>query len=171
MSEGDEHAFEVFYRRHRGPVTAFFRRRVSLAETAFDLTAETFAAVVRSAPGYRGDGPPAAWLYGIARHKLDDSLRRGQVESEARRHLSLEPIAVTDADLELVEEQASEGSGPLSTALASLPVSTRQALVARVVDDASYEAIAHELACSEQVVRKRVQRGLDAMRTMLGDHG
>ena len=41
-------AFGFFYERHFASVLAFFRRRVSGPEEAFDLTAETFAAALSS---------------------------------------------------------------------------------------------------------------------------
>ena len=55
-------AFAVFYRRHVHEVQSYFRRRVLDAETAFDLTAETFAAALRSVPRYEPRPEPArAW--------------------------------------------------------------------------------------------------------------
>src|SRR6202035_3794226 len=39
---------------------------------------------------------------------------------------------------------------------------------ARVLDEQGYDEIAAELECSESVVRKRVSRGLAALRTRLG---
>ncbi|MES1193937.1 MAG: RNA polymerase sigma factor [Solirubrobacterales bacterium] len=164
---GDDDAYAVFYRRHLDGVLAFLRRRVAQPELAFDLAAETFAAVILAAPDRRGDGEPAAWLYGIARNKLRESLRRGRVEDAARRRLGLEPVDLHDADLSAVEERATAGATQLSTMLAELPEATRQALVARVVDEREYGEIAAELACSEQVVRQRVHRGLRTLRTKL----
>jgi DNA-directed RNA polymerase specialized sigma24 family protein len=43
---GDEQAFAAFYRRHVAAITGFHLRRTGRRELAFDLTAETFAAVV-----------------------------------------------------------------------------------------------------------------------------
>jgi DNA-directed RNA polymerase specialized sigma24 family protein len=40
----------------------------------------------------------------------------------------------------------------------------REAVIRRVVLEESYRAIAAELRCSEQVVRKRVSRGLARLR-------
>jgi DNA-directed RNA polymerase specialized sigma24 family protein len=62
-------AFGAFYRRHVHAVHGYFRRRVFDVETAFDLTAETFAAALRAVPRYQPRPEPArAWLFGIARH-------------------------------------------------------------------------------------------------------
>lgn len=146
-------------------MVAFHRRRVSSAEQAFDLAAETFAAVVTSAGAFRGDGSAVGWLYGVARNKLRESLRRGRIEDAARARLALEPVALEDSALDCVERRADVGDSQLQQAVAQLPAGTRDALLARVVDEDDYDAIAARLGCSAQVVRKRVQRGLAALRT------
>jgi RNA polymerase sigma factor (sigma-70 family) len=167
IAAGDDDAFSVFYREHLDMVVAFFARRVGDRELAFDLTAETFAAVVVSAGTYSGDAPAVAWLFGIARNKLRESLRRERVADAARRRLGMEPISLDDASLARVEERAGNGDGALQQALAELAPDTRAALLARLVEEQDYGEIAARLACSEQVVRQRVHRGLKTLRANL----
>lgn len=167
MAMGDDGAFSVLYRRHLNPVVAYFSHRVRDPELAVDLAAETFAAVVVDAGRWTGEGPAIAWLYGIARNKLRESLRRGRIEDGARRRLALEPVVVEDDDLAHVEERAVAGGPILNAALAQLPEQTRRALLARVVEEREYDDIAAELACSQQVVRQRVHRGISRLRARL----
>ncbi len=167
IAAGDEQAFAAFYREHLDAVVAYFARRVGDRELAFDLTAETFAAVVAGAGGYRGDAPPVAWLFGIARNKLRESLRHDRVADAARRRLRLEPLIVEDADLRRIEERNTAGEHALSVALAELPEDTRAALLARLVEEQDYGEIAERLRCSEQVIRQRVHRGLKQLRAGL----
>ena len=166
---GDREAFAAFYRRWLPAVTSYHLRRTRARELAFDLTAETFAAAVKSCRRFDpARGPAAAWLFQIAEHKLTDSLRRARVESSARRRLGLEPVTLEDADLERVEELASRGDDAfVEGLLAALPAQQREAVRARVLDERSYPDIAVELRCSEAVVRQRVHRGLDRMRERL----
>jgi RNA polymerase sigma-70 factor (ECF subfamily) len=166
---GDERAFEAFYLRHLPAVTGFHLRRTGRREVAFDLTAETFAAVVVGCATFDPQrGSATGWLFGIAAHKLRDSLRRGRVEASARERLRHEPIALEDADLARVDELASRVDEPrLAVLLGDLPAEQRSALLARVVDEQPYEEIAGELACSEAVVRQRVHRGLRRLRSGL----
>jgi RNA polymerase sigma-70 factor (ECF subfamily) len=168
---GDADGFSDFYRRHRPGVTAFFARRVSDREAAFDLTAETFAAVVVSAERFEpGRGPALAWLLGIASHKLVDSVRRSRVESEARRRLELEPVTMTGADLDQVDD--ARRSGPdLCELVTALPAEHRDAVTARIIDERPYREIAATLECSEAVVRQRVHRGLRRLRDQLKETG
>jgi RNA polymerase sigma factor (sigma-70 family) len=167
VAAGEDDAFAVFYREHLDAVVAFFQRRVADRELAFDLTAETFAAVVVSAGSYSGDAPPVAWLFGIARNKLRESLRRDRVADAARRRLGMEPIVLDDEALQRVEERAGSGESALTRALEGLPEATREALLARLVEELQYGEIAARLQCSEQVVRQRVHRGLKHLRANL----
>src|SRR5438477_400422 len=81
---GDDDAFAAFYRRHFDPVVAYLRKRLPAPEHAFDLAAETFAVIALRPADFRGDGAATAWLYGIARNLLRESLRRGRIEAGAR---------------------------------------------------------------------------------------
>jgi RNA polymerase sigma-70 factor (ECF subfamily) len=163
-------AFVELYRRYEQPVLAYFRRRTTDAELAADLTGEVFA---RALEGLRAgrtlDGPFAAWLFGIARHVLADSYRHGQVEDESRRRLAMEPVVLTDEALERIDCLGEEET--VRDALAGLPADQREALIARIVDERDYDAIAGTLECSPLVVRKRVSRGLAALRSRLGGAG
>jgi RNA polymerase sigma factor (sigma-70 family) len=164
---GDDDAFSAFYREHLDAVVAFFQQRVGDRELAFDLTAETFAAVVVGAGSYSGDGPPVAWLFGIARNKLRESLRRERVADAARRRLGMEAIVLDEEAVMRVEERLGNGENALARALQELPEATRTSLLARLVEEQEYGEIAARLQCSEQVVRQRVHRGLKQLRANL----
>jgi RNA polymerase sigma-70 factor (ECF subfamily) len=166
LTATEPEAFATFYRRHVPAVLAYARRRTGSPELALDLTAEVFAAALQSSRRYRpGPDGAAAWLYGIARHKLADSARRGRVEDSARRRLAMQPIELTDAGLAQVEEEAS--GEPHEMLLDELPAEQRDAVRERVLEERDYPEIAARLRCSEQVVRKRVSRGLTALRARM----
>ncbi len=168
---GEQAAFEVFYRRWLPAVMGFHLSRVGSREAAFDLTAETFAAVVVGCGGFDpARGSAAGWLFTIAEHKLCDSLRRGRVEARARRALGHRPLLLVDEDLARVEEIASlAGASQLNELLGALPADQQAAVRARVLEERSYAAIAADLRCSQAVVRQRVHRGLRKLREQLGD--
>ena len=163
-------AFAAFYRRHLPAVLAFLVHQTGDPEAAADLAAEVFSAVLLSSRRYRAEGPSAApWVIGIAHKKLLMSLRRGRVETKARKRLHFDPVSFDDEDYERVESAAASGSGRLGSLVAQLPAKERFAVNARVVQERSYGEIAAELGCSEMVVRKRVSRGLARVRERLGD--
>jgi RNA polymerase sigma factor (sigma-70 family) len=161
----DPAAFARFYRRHVRGVIAFFHRRTGNAETAADLTAETFAAALEGCHRYAPErGAPAAWLYGIAHRQLATLQRHGGVERRARRRLGMARIELTDEMLERVEAIADAERVDVSLALAALPGEQRDAVRARVLHDRSYEEIAAAQQISAPAARQRVSRGLAALR-------
>jgi RNA polymerase sigma factor (sigma-70 family) len=170
FAKGNADAFVTFYRRHLASIVAFFLRRTRDRELTADLTAEVFAAALLAARRYRaGEKPALAWLYGIAAHKLADSRRRGRVEVRARKRLAMEPLVIDDEDLARIDELAAsaDSQARLEAAVQELPEVQRNAVLARVVEERPYAEIADQMACSEMVVRQRVSRGLNALRTQM----
>jgi RNA polymerase sigma factor (sigma-70 family) len=161
----DADAFGEFYLHHRAVVLAFFGRRVRNSELAADLLGETFAAalLVTLDPERELPREPIAWLLTIARNKLTDSARRGQVEQKARQRLAMEPLALDDDSLQRIE-QLIDATDVAVTLASQLPAEQFQALSARILDEHPYSEIAHQLRCSEAVVRKRVSRALKTLR-------
>lgn len=169
IAQGDDRAFELLYERYQPAIVGFHLRRTRSRELAFDLTAETFATLLVAAKSFdpRG-GSPVGWLFTIAANKLRDSARRGQVEQQARQQLGMYPVAIHDEDLARVDDLASVGDEHvIADMLKDLPAAQRDAILARVIDERPYAEIALDLQCSEAVVRKRVARGLNALRTRL----
>jgi RNA polymerase sigma factor (sigma-70 family) len=159
-------AFAELYRRYEGAMLGYFARRVRTPELAADLAAETFAQALASCRRYKvRQGPAAAWLFGIARHVLARSFERGRVENRARRRLGLPALALTDEALDVVLASGVGLEVEAESVLSRLPAGQREAVRARIIDERAYAEIASELRCSESVVRKRVSRGLAALRT------
>ena len=164
----DGAAFAVFYRLHVPAVLAYLMRETRNPETAADLAAEVFAAVLLAAGRYTEQTESATpWVIGIVRNKLLMSWRRGRVEARARHRLGFEAMTLSDGDLDQIVEVAQAGSGSLLELIDSLPEDEQTAIRSRVLDERSYREIATHLKCSEMVVRKRVSRGLARMRQQL----
>jgi RNA polymerase sigma-70 factor (ECF subfamily) len=163
-------AFGVFYERHERAVLGFFGAATRRPEVAADLTAETFAAALESVASFDPSlGTARMWLFGIARHVLARSARRGRVESAARSRIGLEPLALRAEHVSLISALVeAEGDAIVEAWLAELPADQAAALRARVLHEREYVDIAADLRCSEAVVRQRVSRGLGRLRRRLG---
>jgi RNA polymerase sigma factor (sigma-70 family) len=163
-ARGEARAFGRLYSRYRDAILAYCLRLTRDPEVAADLMAETFAAalVAVSREGVAHVEVPAAWLFGIARNKVIDSARRGRVDAHARKLLELEPLVLDDRDLGRINELGAE-----EALLGALPSDLSHAVRARVLDELEYAEIARGLDLSEQVVRKRVSRGLTKLRARL----
>lgn len=82
----------------------------------------------------------------------------------ARRALGMAPIVLTDEAIERIE--ALTGGAALEV-LETLPTDQRAAVRGRVLEERAYDELATELQCSESVVRKRVSRGIAAIRARM----
>jgi len=167
--------FVVFYDRHVAALLRFFVARTMDAETAADLTSETIVEAYASRANFKGarPGAGAAWLFAIASHKLNRFIRRRVVDRRARRKIGFEVAPPSGDDLERIEALIDfELVGrQVAKAFGSLPPRQKQALLLRVVEGRPYSEIARLLACSRQVVRARVSRGLRRMATQIGELG
>lgn len=159
LTPSDPEAFAVFYRRHAREVIGFVARR-ALASDVGDVVAEVFATALVHCRRYDpARGSAGAWLTGIALNKIADAQRRGAVQARLCRRLGIRrPVLdAVAAGLELGDEEL----------LAALPADQRLAVEARVLHDKPYGQIATEQSVSEQVVRKRVSRGLGTLRARM----
>jgi RNA polymerase sigma factor (sigma-70 family) len=160
---GDAEGFAALYERRYPLIRGYLRRRLGAhPELVLDLVAETFARALERREQFDGErGPAVGWLIGIARHLLLDAARRGRVDDASRRRLGMERISFERQELELLERNS---ASELERALARLPDEQRKAIEKRVLEEEPYAAIAAGIGCSEQVVRKRVSRGLATLR-------
>jgi RNA polymerase sigma factor (sigma-70 family) len=166
----DGDAFAEFYDRYEGAMVGFMLRRTGNIEVAVDLASEVFAAALAAAGRYHAArSTAAAWLFTIARNVFLNSLRRGRVEARARQRLGLrDAIGYAADDLDRVEAAVSRTDWA-TRLLASLPDEQRDAIKARIIDERSYPEIARQMQTSELVIRKRVSRGLAALRINMED--
>jgi RNA polymerase sigma factor (sigma-70 family) len=163
LARGDAEGFAALYERRYPLIRGYLRRRLGgHPDLVLDLVAETFARALERRGQFDGDrGPAVGWLVGIARHLLLDAARRGRVDDASRRRLGMERISFEQQELERVER---DSASELERALARLPGEQREAIEKRVLEEEPYAAIAAGIGCSEQVVRKRVSRGLATLR-------
>lgn len=172
MSDADE--FAEFYKREGEDVLIFLTRRTWDGEIALELTAETFATVLRSwsRVGALQREQQRAWMFTVARRLLSRYVRRARVERRAVERLGMQVPSVDHDDLLLIERRAGlpELRETLARELGRLSGAQREALRLRVVEEHSYEQVAAELGVSEQTARARVSRGLRALARALESH-
>jgi RNA polymerase sigma-70 factor (ECF subfamily) len=164
-----DEAFAVFYRRHVGGVLRFCASRGLAAAEAADVTAETFAAALLARRRYQPERAGAReWLLGIAAHKLSDRVRRRARERLALQRLGIDRIEFSAHD-EAVYAALGGGAdgGAALDALSTLPAGQREAVTARIVEEQDYATIGRRFGLSEAAARRRVSRGLAALRVRL----
>jgi RNA polymerase sigma-70 factor, ECF subfamily len=165
MSQRDEGALRLLYERHAGWISSRLRRRCVDRDVVVDVLQDTFVAAWESAGRFRGDGEVAAWLWGIAIHRLISHLR-----TRSARAPRLGPALLPhDGADESAEEQvllAIEYSD-IGSALARISPELQVVLQATVLDGLTTREAAHLLGIPQGTVKTRLARARIRMREEL----
>ena len=76
-SAGDKAAMKALYERHSDALYRFLRARLGDPFEASDVMQETFLEIWRAAGRFEGRSAARTWIFGIARNKAIDRMRRG----------------------------------------------------------------------------------------------
>jgi RNA polymerase sigma factor (sigma-70 family) len=155
----------------RDELLRYLSRRTRDAETAADLTQETFSRmmVYRDAPNIESH---ALLMYRIA-HNLVLELQRSRYRRHAAQHVSLSLAEPLYADEPPVEEIADALSLELllKRTLLELPPKCRLAFKLSRFDGLTYPQVAARMGISVKMVEKHISRALLAFRAAVGERG
>lgn len=162
VASGDRTALRELHHRHAPWLTARLRRRCADDDVVAEAVQDTFVAAWKSAHRWKGDGAPAAWLWGIAIRRLIGVLRtRNRWTPVAGTADSALVLAVEDRVLDGVEH------GDLAGALERLSPELRMALQATVVDGLTVREASRLLGIPTGTVKTRVHRAKQQLRGAL----
>ena len=156
-ASGNEEAFLILYRRHRGPVFRFALHMSGNRETAEEVTQEVFLAMLSDAHQYAAErGSLESYLIGIARNLVRRQLR-GERAAAAKAH---EPgLAGLTVDAELVESLSrAQELEALHRAILALPANYREVVALCDLEGLAYVQVAEQLGCAVGTVRSRLHR-------------
>jgi RNA polymerase sigma-70 factor (ECF subfamily) len=169
-ADGDPDAFAEIYRRHADAVYRRLTRILGPVAEREDLTQDVFLAVHRSLPAFRGDAQLGTLIQRIAINAAYDHLRR-----RGRRPAAIDAVVLDELVAPLAspraQAEAREELARTLACLARIKPKKRIALLLRVVDGMSFEAIAELVDATPEAVAKRVQHGqreLDALMARRG---
>ncbi|MDO8188669.1 sigma-70 family RNA polymerase sigma factor [Conexibacter sp. JD483] len=165
--------FARLYRRNAQTLVVFFQRRLHDPELAVDLMSETFATALDRREQFRGSSETelSGWLWAIARSTLRDHQRRDATERANARRLGIERRALSDREIERIEELAglAQMRELIAGHLALLPPDQRTAVRLRVIEDLPYREIADQMGLEVPAVRTHVSRALRRLSRELRD--
>lgn len=159
VAAGQVEAFAALFRRRQAVVYRFALHMTGAPSAADDITQEVFLAVMREAGRYQPNrSGVTAWLCGIARNharrRLEGDRRTvpldGDGEASEWPAVSLDPLE----DL-----TRAEGIASLRSAILTLPLRYREAVVLCDLQELTYTVAADALGCAVGTVRSRLHRG------------
>jgi RNA polymerase sigma-70 factor, ECF subfamily len=175
VDRDDLHAFDLLVERHQDRVYGMIARLVADAESARDLTQETFLKAYKGLAGFAGGSSFYTWLYRIARNVVTSQLRHEAARPKISASLDAEegdraPLRLVAAGPGPDPVQAAveaERKKLLLQALAMLQPEFREIIVLRDFEDRSYEEIAELLDLPDGTVRSRLHRARAELRDKL----
>lgn len=162
-ADGDTGALQQLYDEHAPWLHARLMRRCNDPEVVLDVVQDTFLTAWRSGASWRGEGPVAAWLWGIAFRTMVSRLRR-------RKDLVLMPDwDYAAASAPPAEDQVLLGVeyGDLATGMQRLSPDFRAVVQAVVLDGLTTKEAGRLLGVRENTVKTRLHRAKAQLRRSL----
>jgi len=159
----DPAAFNRLYLSYIRPIYRYIFSKVGESKEAEDLTAQVFLAALESLPRYRHNGHFAAWLFGIARHKVADHFRSQRSEQTIEVAYG-ESIRKGDPLSTLIQTEEAQR---MSALIHKLDEQDQELLRLRFVAELNFGEIARLINSNMETTKKRVYRLLTHLRQQL----
>lgn len=162
ITEGNQEAFRVFYRRHVRPIFWLASSLIADGGTAEEVTQDVFVTAWKKLPGFRLESASALpWLSQICRFKAMNARRK--------RDASPTQVELVEHDLpasESLEDRVmlTQLTQHIMDRLGSLGEIDQRIYFGCVVDGKSYQEVASELGVVHGTVRNRLARVRSALR-------
>jgi RNA polymerase sigma-70 factor (ECF subfamily) len=162
---GDDSAFDEIVQWYYPALFNHARRLLRDERLAEDAVQDAFLRAYRALPAFAGEYQLGAWLHRILVNVcLTEGARRGREADANQRWAALAADTVrTPED----HAEHAEAVARVTSAIALLPASYREALVLRDVLDLDYADVADRSGISEDNARARVSRARAALRRMV----
>ena len=160
LVDDDQHAFGELVRRHQSPVRGLLRQLTRAdVELADDLAQETFIRAYKNIRNFRGEAKFSTWLYRIAYNVFRDQARK-------RKEL----VGIDEAQWQSEADPQAADPGlrqDLMSALNSLPLHERSAIVLCCQNGLSHDEAARVLEIPLGTVKTNVLRGREKLKKIL----
>jgi RNA polymerase sigma factor (sigma-70 family) len=164
-----ESAFTAIVQRHLPLVYATALRQLNHdAHLAEDVTQTVFTDLARKAASLRDRTTLAGWLYASARLAAAAIVRREQ--RRKRRELAAHTMQLDDSP-ETPDAACAQLRPWLDDAIDSLNAAEREAVVLRFFQQRSFSEVGAALRVTEEAARKRVDRALEKLHSVLTRRG
>jgi RNA polymerase sigma-70 factor (ECF subfamily) len=160
---GDETAFEALFREYHPPLCRFVYGFLRSRDLAEEVVQEVFLALWTRRASWDVQGTVRAYLYGAARNRALNLIKRARIEQKWRDAAPTAPLA-----LPLAESQDSAEANEVATlvrsAIDALPERCRLVMMLRWQHHLKHVEIAEALGISIKGVENQLRRGLDLLR-------
>jgi len=156
-------------RRHAALVYSAARRQVGDGHLAEDVTQAVFILLFSKASSIKNPAQLVGWLYTTTRYTALNAMKiENRRRSYEERAAAENARQIPNADDQLRWEEISP---ILDQAMSELREADRRSILLRYFDGLSVREVAGAMSASEVATKKRLTRGLDRLRRLLGKKG
>jgi RNA polymerase sigma-70 factor (ECF subfamily) len=167
-ARGDLAAFETLYARHRGMLYRFLLRSVRDPHRTDELFQETWSRVIGARARYQPQAKFSTWLLQIAHNLMIDGARRKwPVSGSDEANAALANVAMPEREQPDHALSDFERRRGLQRAIEQLPDEQRTAILLRLENDLSLEAIAEVTGVGRETVKSRLRYAMNRLREVL----
>ncbi|MBI2894092.1 MAG: sigma-70 family RNA polymerase sigma factor [Deltaproteobacteria bacterium] len=162
-------ALDMLAERFQKEIARFCYHLLRDQHDAADATQETFVAVLEAIEGFRGESSLRTWIFGIARRRCIDRLRkqtRRKTDATDAMDQHADPGTLQDARLERCQN-----ASMLHRLLGELPDIDQSILLMRFDHGLSFQEIGEALGIRADNAKVRAHRALQKLRPMLERRG
>ena len=167
------HSADELYERLIAPIEArmmgIVSRIVGPTDEANDVFQEVLAEVWERLAKIDSHPNPHAYILRVCISQSHEALRRRRRLRQREQVSASNDLAKAQAPATEKPSLDPESIDLLYDAIRSLPPHQGKAILLRIADDTSYEAIGSILGCSEAAARSHVSKGKDRLRKILAD--
>jgi RNA polymerase sigma-70 factor, ECF subfamily len=165
--DGDAHAFELLYARHKGPLYRYLLRHSGAKALAEELYQDVWMKLIQARARYEARAKFTTYLYHLAHNRLIDHYRRSKVsvpmadDPDEFMMAQVAESAVREPDNEL--DRRRQGKRLLEQ-VAALPEAQREVFLLRAESGLSLEEIAEVTGVNAETAKSRLRYALSKLR-------
>ncbi len=166
IAVGDRTALEELYEQHRRPLLAYLHVLTADHGLAEEILQDSLFAAWNGADRFSGESSGRAWLYGIARRRARDAMRKRRFQFVDLA--TIEHVAAAEPepdDIALINAGVDE----LAEAIDRLSLAHREALILTFVHRLIYRELADVAAVPIGTVKSRLSNAKRALRVVLNE--
>jgi RNA polymerase sigma-70 factor (ECF subfamily) len=170
-AKGDAAAFELLYRKHKGPVYRYMFRLCHNEAIAEELFQELWMKLIKARGNYIASAKFTTYLYKMAHHLFIDHYRKQNVRIIEDSLIDVDEIKTAGGSINDPENQlhSSRSLDKITEILATLPREQREVFLLREETGMTVTEIAGVVGINNEAVKSRLRYAIAKLRAGLSD--
>ena len=171
--DGDAHAFEQLYLKHKGGLYRYFLRKCGNASIAEELFQDVWMKLINAREHYEVKAKFSTWLYQIAHNHFIDHYRKHSISASMNQNFQDDELENIPAGNNQQPEQQAEFQQQMETMLqliSELPDEQREAFLLREEAGMSLAEIAEVTGVNIETAKSRLRYAVNRLRKGMNDN-